>query len=155
MKVVQQLARRSLQGSVSRARLSCSALRFQSTAAANSADASSSSASPWASYEMGPPDPIIGLNEAYQKDDFPGKVIVGVGAYRDDLGKPHVLPCVRAAEQKLMDQKLDMEYSGIVSIKRKNKSYIVDRSRSVARVDRDELGTRLSEDEASCYTFFI
>lgn len=82
------------------------ALRFQSAASA---------ASPWATYEMGPPDPIIGLNEAYQKDDYPGKVIVGVGAYRDDLGKPHVLPCVRQAEQKLMDQNLDMEYSGIVS----------------------------------------
>jgi len=64
---------------------------------------------------MGPPDPIIGLNEAYQKDDFPGKVIVGVGAYRDDAGKPYVLPCVRDAEKALMDQQLDMEYSGIVS----------------------------------------
>ena len=80
--------------------------RLQSTAA---------SSSPWHNYEMGPPDPIIGLNEAYQKDDFPGKVIVGVGAYRDDKGKPHVLPCVRDAEQALMDQQLDMEYSGIVS----------------------------------------
>lgn len=64
---------------------------------------------------MAPLDPIIGLNEQYQKDDFPQKVIVGVGAYRDDSGKPYVLPCVREAEQKLMEQHLDMEYSGIVS----------------------------------------
>jgi aspartate aminotransferase, mitochondrial len=64
---------------------------------------------------MAPPDPIIGLNEAYQKDSDPRKVIVGVGAYRDDLGKPFVLPCVRKAEQRLMQQNLDMEYSGIVS----------------------------------------
>ena len=90
------------------------ALRFQSVAAAEH-NSSSAVASPWATYEMGPPDPIIGLNEAYQKDDYPGKVIVGVGAYRDDHGKPHVLPCVRQAEQQLMDQNLDMEYSGIVS----------------------------------------
>ena len=68
----------------------------------------------WTSYEMAPPDPIIGLNEAYQKDTHPNKVIVGVGAYRDDHGKPYVLPSVRIAEQRMMDQQLDMEYSGIV-----------------------------------------
>lgn len=73
--------------------------------------------SPWSTFEMGPPDPIIGLNEAYQKDDYPGKVIVGVGAYRDDQGKPYVLPSVRKAEQILMDKNIDMEYSGIVSIR--------------------------------------
>jgi len=72
-----------------------------------------SSGSPWAAYEMAPLDPIIGLNEQYQKDDFPQKVIVGVGAYRDDVGKPYVLPCVREAEQKMMYAHLDMEYSGI------------------------------------------
>jgi aspartate aminotransferase len=75
------------------------------------------SASPWADYEMAPFDPIIGLNEEYSKDDFPQKVIVGVGAYRDGNGKPYVLPCVREAEKKMMEQNLDMEYSGIVRIK--------------------------------------
>lgn len=134
MKVVQQLARRSLQGSAARARLSwTSALRFQSTAASAVENSATDGASPWANYEMGPLDPIIGLNESFQKDDFPGKVIVGVGAYRDDLGKPHVLPCVRAAEQKLMDQKLDMEYSGIVSMKRNHQSLTDDRSRVVVK----------------------
>jgi aspartate aminotransferase, mitochondrial len=63
---------------------------------------------------MGPPDPIIGLTEAYLKDDFAQKVNVGVGAYRDDAGKPYVLPCVREAERILMEKQLDMEYSGIV-----------------------------------------
>ena len=70
----------------------------------------------WTSYDMAPPDPIIGLNEAYQKDPHPNKVIVGVGAYRDDNGKPYVFPSVRIAEQRMMDQQLDMEYSGIVRI---------------------------------------
>ena len=79
-----------------------------------SMSSSSSSTSHWSSYEMAPPDPIIGLNEAYQKDPHPDKVIVGVGAYRDDDGKPYVLPSVRIAEQRLMEQQLDMEYSGIV-----------------------------------------
>ena len=73
------------------------------------------SSSPWSQFEMAPVDPIVGLNEIYQKDDFPQKVIVGVGAYRDDKGKPYVLPCVREAEQIVMDKNLDMEYTGIVS----------------------------------------
>lgn len=72
-------------------------------------------ASPWANFEMGPPDPIIGLNEAFLKDPSPKKVIVGVGAYRDDAGKPYVLPSVRRAEERLLAQNLDMEYSPIVS----------------------------------------
>jgi hypothetical protein len=87
----------------------CVASRF------NGAVTRSMSASPWADFEMAPADPIIGLNEAYMKDDFPHKVIVGVGAYRDDAGKPYVLPCVRKAEKLLMDKGLDMEYAGIVS----------------------------------------
>ena len=73
------------------------------------------SASPWENYDMAPLDPIIGLNEEYAKDDFPQKVIVGVGAYRDDRGKPYILPCVREAEDKIFKEHLDMEYSGIVS----------------------------------------
>lgn len=72
------------------------------------------SSSPWAAYDMAPLDPIIGLNEEYQKDDFPKKVIVGVGAYRDDAGKPYVLPCVHEAEKRMLAANLDMEYSGIV-----------------------------------------
>ena len=72
-------------------------------------------ASPWTDFEMAPLDPIIGLNEQYQKDDFPSKVIVGVGAYRDDSGKPFVLPCVREAEDILRSKNMDMEYAGIVS----------------------------------------
>ena len=43
------------------------------------------STSPWAEFEMAPVDPIVGLNEIFHKDDFPSKVIVGVGAYRDDV----------------------------------------------------------------------
>mmetsp|Transcript_11675 Transcript_11675/g.25569 ORF Transcript_11675/g.25569 Transcript_11675/m.25569 type:complete len:457 (-) Transcript_11675:1559-2929(-) len=69
--------------------------------------------SPWADFPMAPPDPIIGLTEAYLKDDFPDKVNVGVGAYRCDLGKPFVLPVVREAENDLVAEGLDHEYSGI------------------------------------------
>jgi hypothetical protein len=76
----------------------------------------SADSSPWLTYEMAPLDPIIGLNESFQKDESPNKVIVGVGAYRDEDGKPYVLPCVREAEKRIMAANLDMEYSGIVRI---------------------------------------
>lgn len=72
------------------------------------------STSPYAKFEMAPSDPIVGLNEIFNKDDFPLKQIVGVGSYRDDSGRPYVLPCVRKAEQIMLDQNLDMEYTGIV-----------------------------------------
>lgn len=44
---------------------------------------------------MGPPDAILGITEAYKKDQNSKKVNLGVGAYRDDNGKPYVLPSVR------------------------------------------------------------
>jgi len=44
---------------------------------------------------MGPPDAILGVTEAYKKDTSPKKINLGVGAYRDDSGKPYVLPCVK------------------------------------------------------------
>jgi aspartate aminotransferase len=43
---------------------------------------------------MGPPDAILGVTEAYKRDSNPNKINLGVGAYRDDAGKPYVLPCV-------------------------------------------------------------
>lgn len=43
---------------------------------------------------MGPPDAILGVTEAFKKDTNPKKINLGVGAYRDDNGKPYVLPSV-------------------------------------------------------------
>lgn len=68
----------------------------------------------WSQYEMGPPDPIVGLNEAFALDSSPNKVNVGVGAYRGDDGLPFVLPCVREAERINMEQTLNHEYLGMV-----------------------------------------
>lgn len=59
---------------------------------------------------MGPPDPILGITEAYLKDTNPNKVNLGAGAYRNDQGKPHLLPSVLMAEEKLSKLKLDKEY---------------------------------------------
>lgn len=49
----------------------------------------------WSQVELGPPDAILGITEAYKKDMNPKKINLGVGAYRDDAGKPYVLPSVR------------------------------------------------------------
>jgi len=43
-------------------------------------------------------------------------VHLGVGAYRDDNGKPYVLPSVKEAEQKVVNSSLDKEYAGITGI---------------------------------------
>lgn len=49
----------------------------------------------WGGVQMGPPDPILGVTEAFKRDTNPKKMNLGVGAYRDDQGKPFVLSCVR------------------------------------------------------------
>ncbi|XP_055155305.1 aspartate aminotransferase, mitochondrial isoform X3 [Symphalangus syndactylus] len=64
---------------------------YRGLAAAASARASSW----WTHVEMGPPDPILGVTEAFKRDTNSKKMNLGVGAYRDDNGKPYVLPSVR------------------------------------------------------------
>ena len=49
---------------------------------------------------MGPPDPILGVSEAFKRDTNPNKINLGVGAYRDDSGKPFVLPSVKLVREK-------------------------------------------------------
>lgn len=49
----------------------------------------------FAKVPMAPPDPIIGVNQAYLADKDPNKVNLGVGAYRDDNAKPYVFKIVR------------------------------------------------------------
>jgi len=65
---------------------------------------------------MGPPDAILGVTEAFKKDQNPKKINLGVGAYRDDNGKPYVLPSVRKAEAAIIARNLDKEYAGIIGI---------------------------------------
>jgi len=56
----------------------------------------------FASVEMAPRDPILGLTEQFIADPNPAKVNLGVGVYFDDQGKLPVLSCVAAAEQQLL-----------------------------------------------------
>ncbi len=55
----------------------------------------SRSISVWSKVEKGPEDPILGVTVAFNKDQHPKKINLGVGAYRDDKGKPFILNCVR------------------------------------------------------------
>jgi len=41
--------------------------------------------------EMAPPDPILGVSEAFKADTSPDKLNLGVGAYRTEDLKPYVL----------------------------------------------------------------
>ncbi|MBW7862350.1 MAG: aspartate/tyrosine/aromatic aminotransferase [Rhodocyclaceae bacterium] len=61
------------------------------------------SASLFANVEMAPRDPILGLNEAYNADQRPGKVNLGVGVYYDDNGKIPLLAAVREAEKARLE----------------------------------------------------
>ncbi|XP_063467901.1 aspartate aminotransferase, mitochondrial isoform X1 [Symphalangus syndactylus] len=79
---------------------------YRGLAAAASARASSW----WTHVEMGPPDPILGVTEAFKRDTNSKKMNLGVGAYRDDNGKPYVLPSVRKAEAQIAAKNLDKEY---------------------------------------------
>jgi len=66
--------------------------------------------STWNQVPAGPPDPILGVTEAFKADKDPRKINLGVGAYRDENGKPFVLPSVRKAEESIVAGKYDKEY---------------------------------------------
>lgn len=72
--------------------------------------------STWAEVRQGPPDAILGITEAFKKDSFDQKINLGVGAYRDDNGKPYVLPSVKKAECIVAKKMLDKEYASITGI---------------------------------------
>ena len=52
-------------------------------------------ASKFDSVEMAPPDPILGVSEAFKVCTSPNKLNLGVGAYRTEDLKPYVLPVVK------------------------------------------------------------
>ena len=53
----------------------------------------------FATVEMAPRDPILGLTEAFNADQRTHKVNLGVGVYCDDTGRIPLLAAVREAEQ--------------------------------------------------------
>jgi len=70
----------------------------------------------WSKVEKGPEDPILGITVAFNKDTHPKKINLGVGAYRDDAGKPFILGCVREAENRIREKNMDHEYAPIAGV---------------------------------------
>lgn len=63
--------------------------------------------------EMAPPDAILGLTEAFKKDDNPNKINLSVGVYQDANGQTPILSCVKEAERRLLDSEKNKSYLGI------------------------------------------
>ncbi|VDB99682.1 unnamed protein product [Peniophora sp. CBMAI 1063] len=72
--------------------------------------------STWSAVPAGPPDPILGVTEAFKADKDPRKINLGVGAYRDGNGKPYVLDAVKKAEEVLRASNPDKEYLPITGL---------------------------------------
>jgi len=85
-----------------------------SAAAPESAASVSSAGKYLSSIPMGAPDAILGIAEAFKSCTDPKKVNVCVGAYRDSSGKPWVLPSVKEAEKRMLDDPaVNKEYASI------------------------------------------
>lgn len=72
----------------------------------------------WNEIPLAPPDKILGISEAYQKDANSKKINLGVGAYRDNSGQPIVFPSVKKAETVLLEAETNKEYTGITGSKK-------------------------------------
>jgi len=72
--------------------------------------------SPFAQIELAPPDPIIGLTEAFNNDENPKKVNLGAGVYQDDAGKVPILGVVHEAQKRLLEKEETKNYMPIDGI---------------------------------------
>jgi aspartate/tyrosine/aromatic aminotransferase len=71
----------------------------------------------FAHVQMAPADPILSLTTGFKNDKDPKKVNLGVGAYRDNNGKPYVFPIVKKCELEIVnDPTLDKEYAPIEGV---------------------------------------
>ncbi|KAI3433584.1 hypothetical protein D9Q98_003395 [Chlorella vulgaris] len=79
-------------------------------------------ASRLAGVEMAPPDPILGVSVAFNKDTSADKLNLGVGAYRTEDLKPYVLKVVRKAEERMLAKAENKEYLPIEGLAAFNKA---------------------------------
>lgn len=64
-----------------------------------------------------PADALFDIKQRFSKDTREPKVDLGIGAYRDENGKPWVLPSVRSAEKLVQeDASYNHEYLGITGL---------------------------------------
>jgi len=62
---------------------------------------------------MAPPDPILGLTEAFRKDPNPAKIDLSAGVYRDATGKTPIFRAVKRAEERILRQETSKNYLNI------------------------------------------
>jgi aspartate aminotransferase len=60
-----------------------------------------------------PPDAILGITEAFNRDPNPKKINLSVGIYKDKDGKTPVLATVKEAERRLLEQEKSKTYKPI------------------------------------------
>ena len=60
-----------------------------------------------------PPDAILGITEAFNRDSRTDKINLSVGVYQDASGQTPVLECVKRAEQQLLSNEKTKTYLGI------------------------------------------
>ncbi len=65
------------------------------------------------SVKAAPPDPILGLSEAFQRDENPKKINLSVGVYKDASGQTPVLSVVKEAERRLLELEKSKGYKPI------------------------------------------
>jgi len=64
--------------------------------------------------EMAPPDPILGLEEAFKRDPNPAKINLAAGVYKDADGNTPILEVVKRAEEQILHDETSKSYLGIV-----------------------------------------
>lgn len=65
------------------------------------------------SVPIAPPDPILGLAEAFQKDERTEKINLTTGVFKDEAGNTPVLECVKSAESFILQSEKSKGYLGI------------------------------------------
>ncbi|XP_072953026.1 aspartate aminotransferase P2, mitochondrial isoform X2 [Typha angustifolia] len=73
------------------------------------------------SVTMAPPDPILGVSEAFRADTNDLKLNLGVGAYRTEELQPYVLNVVKKAENLMLEKGENKEYLPIEGLAAFNK----------------------------------
>lgn len=63
--------------------------------------------------DTAPPDPILGLSEAFRSNPNPHKINLSVGVYQTEEGRTPILECVKEAERRLVSDEPSKNYLGI------------------------------------------
>ncbi len=77
--------------------------------------------SPFAEVPQAPPDPILGITEAFLADPNPNKVNLGVGVYLDENGKVPILKCIAEAQRRWIEKEDSKGYLPIDGVKSYNR----------------------------------